>query len=201
MAVRPGWAVAVARASAAAWQRVACNPETLPADQVLGLLCCAPLHLLARLAAFLCIPFVPVQAMPRLLSPRLQGHPRRLLLLPPQEFVEVEPMYSPFPSSSSSSSDDDDDSDIEDGEIPVHGGTRAPPAGIQCCDRRSRRACEREREAKSSRVRSHHVRWDPLVSGWGGGTSAGCSHVPGRGWGVGPRHSGQVGGGPREWPE
>ncbi|XP_040378649.1 uncharacterized protein LOC102721255 [Oryza brachyantha] len=116
MAVRPGWVVAVARASAAAWQRVACNPETLPADQVLGLLCCGPLHLLARLAAFLCIPFVPVQAMPRLLSPRLRGQ-SRLLLLPSPELVE--PIYSPYPSSSSSSSSSDDDSEIEDGEV-VH---------------------------------------------------------------------------------
>uniref|UniRef100_A0A0D9W0E9 Uncharacterized protein n=1 Tax=Leersia perrieri TaxID=77586 RepID=A0A0D9W0E9_9ORYZ len=124
MAVRSGWAVAVARGSAAAWQRVACNPETLPADQVLGLLCCAPLYLLARLAAFLCIPFIPAQTMPRLLSPRIRtrggGHPRLLLLLPPQEddLLAEEPIYSPFPSSSSSSSssddDDDDDEDVED---------------------------------------------------------------------------------------
>ncbi|KAG8061339.1 hypothetical protein GUJ93_ZPchr0003g18008 [Zizania palustris] len=113
MAVRPGWAVAVARASASAWQLIACNPETLPADQVLGLLCCGPLDLLARIAAFLCVPFLPVHARPRFLFPRPRGSP--LLLLPPPELVV--PMYSPSPSPSSSSSDEDDDSDIDDGEV------------------------------------------------------------------------------------
>ncbi|KAG8098682.1 hypothetical protein GUJ93_ZPchr0013g35620 [Zizania palustris] len=96
MTVRPGWAVAVARASAVAWQRVAFNPETLPADQVLGLLCCAPLHLLVRIAAFLCVPFLPVlHSRPRFLSARLRDRPR-LILLPPPELIV--PMYSSSPS-------------------------------------------------------------------------------------------------------
>ncbi|KAG8098658.1 hypothetical protein GUJ93_ZPchr0013g35354 [Zizania palustris] len=115
MTVRPGWAVAVARASAVAWQRVAFNPETLPADQVLGLLCCAPLHLLVRIAAFLCVPFLPVlHSRPRFLSARLRDRPR-LILLPPPELIV--PMYSSSPSSSSSSSDEDYDSDVDDGEV------------------------------------------------------------------------------------
>ncbi|KAI4985757.1 hypothetical protein ZWY2020_018387 [Hordeum vulgare] len=59
MAVRAGWVVAVARGSAAAWQRVACNPETLPPDRVLALICLGPLHLLTRLAACLCVPSSP----------------------------------------------------------------------------------------------------------------------------------------------
>jgi hypothetical protein len=112
MAVRPWWVVAVARASAAGWQRVACNPETLPPDRVLSLLCLGPLHLLLRFAAFLCVPFIPA---PRR---RLRARPHRLLLLPPPELLLAR--YSPSPSSSSSSSssdEDDDDGDIEDGDF------------------------------------------------------------------------------------
>ncbi|OEL27660.1 hypothetical protein BAE44_0011321 [Dichanthelium oligosanthes] len=102
MAVRPGWVVWVARGSAAAWQRVACNPETLPPDRVLALLCCAPLHLLARLAAFLCIPFLPGPARAPL---RL----RRSRVLRPPELVPHPFTYSSNSSSSSSSEDEDDD--------------------------------------------------------------------------------------------
>jgi hypothetical protein len=105
MAVRPGWVVAVARGAAAAWQRVACNPETLPPDQVLALLCCAPLHLLARLAAFLCAPLIPhARAPPFLASPR-----RRFLpFQPPETLTHPSPHYN---TSSSSSFDEDDDGD------------------------------------------------------------------------------------------
>ncbi|XP_047088967.1 uncharacterized protein LOC124700944 [Lolium rigidum] len=117
MAVRPWWVVAVARASAAGWQRVACNPETLPPDRVLALLCCGPLHLLLRFAAFLCVPFIPAH---RFASPRRRrAQPHRLLLLPPPELLLAR--YSPPPSSSSSSSsssdEDDEDDDIEDGDF------------------------------------------------------------------------------------
>jgi hypothetical protein len=116
MAVRPWWVVAVARASAAGWQRVACNPETLPPDRVLALLCCGPLHLLLRFAAFLCVPFIPAH---RFASPRRRrAQPHRLLLLPAPELLLAR--YSPPPSSSSSSSssdDDDEDDDIEDGDF------------------------------------------------------------------------------------
>uniref|UniRef100_A0ACD6AAK1 Uncharacterized protein n=1 Tax=Avena sativa TaxID=4498 RepID=A0ACD6AAK1_AVESA len=113
MAVRPWWVVAVARASASGWQRVACNPETLPPDRVLALICCGPLHLLLRFAAFLCVPFLPVHASLR----RRRAQPHRFLLLPPQELLLER--YSPSPSSSSSSSsdEDDEDDDIEDGDF------------------------------------------------------------------------------------
>ncbi|XP_062212764.1 uncharacterized protein LOC133913592 [Phragmites australis] len=110
MAVRPGWVVGVARGSAAAWQRVACNPETLPPDRVLALLCCAPLHLLARLAAFLCAPFLPYARAPlRLVSPHRRS--RRFLVLRPPELVPHPFTYSSSSSSSSSSSDEDGDGD------------------------------------------------------------------------------------------
>ncbi|KAI4964406.1 uncharacterized protein LOC123452869 [Hordeum vulgare subsp. vulgare] len=110
MAVRAGWVVAVARGSAAAWQRVACNPETLPPDRVLALICLGPLHLLTRLAACLCVPFLAASAPFRFASPRRRR--RRLLLLPAPELLLAP--YPPSPSSassssSSSSSDDDDD--------------------------------------------------------------------------------------------
>ena len=117
MAVRPWWVVAVARASAEGWQRVACNPETLPPDRVLALLCCGPLHLLLRFAAFLCVPFLPAHGSLRFASPRRRrAQPHRLLLLPPPEMLLAR--YSPPPSSSSSSSsDEDDEDDIEDGDF------------------------------------------------------------------------------------
>ncbi|KAK9201214.1 hypothetical protein WN944_016415 [Citrus x changshan-huyou] len=48
----------IANVSANVCQYIACNPERLPADQVLHLLCCLPLRHLRRLAfsfwAFLC---------------------------------------------------------------------------------------------------------------------------------------------------
>jgi hypothetical protein len=108
MTVRPGWVVRVAHGSAAAWQRVACNPETLPPDRVLALICCAPLHLLARLAAFLCVPFLPGPA-----HTPLRLHRRRFLVLRPPEFAPHPFAYSP--SSSSSSSDEEEDDDDGDG--------------------------------------------------------------------------------------
>ncbi|KAL6638086.1 hypothetical protein ACP70R_025658 [Stipagrostis hirtigluma subsp. patula] len=112
MVVRPGWVVGVARGSAAAWQRVACNPETLPPDRVLALLCCAPLHLLARLAAFLCVPFLPHARAPlRLASPVRRG--RRFLVLETPELAPRALSYSSN-SSSSSSSDEDEDDDGDD---------------------------------------------------------------------------------------
>ena len=106
MTVRPGWVVWVARGSAAAWQRVACNPETLPPDRVLALICCAPLHLLARLAAFLCIPFLPGPARGTLRSRRGR---RVFLVLRPPELAPHPFTYSSNSSSSSSSEDEDDD--------------------------------------------------------------------------------------------
>jgi len=106
MTVRPGWVVWVARGSAAAWQRVACNPETLPPDRVLALICCAPLHLLARPAAFLCIPFLPGPARGPL-RPR-RGR-RVFLVLQPPELAPHPFTYSSNSSSSSSSGDEDDD--------------------------------------------------------------------------------------------
>jgi hypothetical protein len=110
MAVRPGWVVGVARGSAAAWQRVACNPETLPPDRVLALLCCAPLHLLTRLAAFLCVPFLPHARAPLFLaSPRRRGG--RFLPAHPPELLAHPLPHSYISSSSSSSSDEDDDGD------------------------------------------------------------------------------------------
>ncbi|KAK3149009.1 hypothetical protein QOZ80_3AG0211700 [Eleusine coracana subsp. coracana] len=113
MAVRPGWVVGVARGSAAAWQRVACNPETLPPDRVLTLLCCAPLHLLARLAAFLCVPFLPHARSPLLLaSPRRRG--RHFLVLRSPDLVRHPSEHFSTTSSSSSSSDEDDDDDDDD---------------------------------------------------------------------------------------
>ncbi|KAM3261396.1 hypothetical protein ACQJBY_052199 [Aegilops geniculata] len=114
MAVRAGWVVAVARGSAAAWQRVACNPETLPPDRVLALIFCGPLHLLARLAACLCVPLLAASAPFRFASPRRR---RRLLLLPAPELLLAP--YSPSPSSSSSSSSSSDEDDDDDG----YGGT------------------------------------------------------------------------------
>ncbi|CAM0877056.1 unnamed protein product [Alopecurus aequalis] len=118
MAVRPWWVVAVARASAEGWQRVACNPETLPPDRVLALLCCGPLHLLLRFAAFLCVPFLPASGSPlRFASPR-RAQTHRLLLLPPTPEMLLA-RYSPSPSSSSSSSSDEsgEDDDIEGGDF------------------------------------------------------------------------------------
>lgn len=115
MAVRPWWVVAVARASAAGWQRVACNPETLPPDRVLALLCCGPLHLLLRFAAFLCVPFLPAHGSLRFASPR-RAQPQRLLLLPPPPELLL-PRYSPSSSSSSSSDESDEDDDIVDADI------------------------------------------------------------------------------------
>ncbi|CAL4927918.1 unnamed protein product [Urochloa decumbens] len=107
MTVRPGWVVWVARGSAAAWQRVACNPETLPPDRVLALICCAPLHLLARVAAFLCIPFLPGPARgPLHLRTRRS---RAFLVLRPPELAPHPFTYSSNSSSSSSSSEDEDD--------------------------------------------------------------------------------------------
>ncbi|KAL6894292.1 hypothetical protein ACP4OV_008390 [Aristida adscensionis] len=112
MVVRPGWVVGVARGSAAAWQRVACNPETLPPDRVLALLCCAPLHLLARLAAFLCVPFLPRARVPLRLAAAPSRRARRFLVLRDPEPVPPPPLaYSSNSSSSSSSSDEDDDDD------------------------------------------------------------------------------------------
>ncbi|KAM3279158.1 hypothetical protein ACQJBY_046458 [Aegilops geniculata] len=115
MAVRAGWVVAVARGSAAAWQRVACNPETLPPDRVLALIFCGPLHLLARLAACLCVPLLAASAPFRFASPRRR---RRLLLLPAPELLLAPYSPSPSSSSSSSSSSDEDDDDVDD-----YGGT------------------------------------------------------------------------------
>ncbi|XP_062214263.1 uncharacterized protein LOC133915206 [Phragmites australis] len=110
MAVRPGWVVAVAWGSAELWQRVACNPETLPPDRVFALLCCAPLHLLVRLAAFLCVPFLPHARAPLRLASPLRGG-RQFLVLRPPELVPHPFTYSSNSSSSSSSSDEDDDGD------------------------------------------------------------------------------------------
>ncbi|KAL5767900.1 hypothetical protein ACOSP7_014485 [Xanthoceras sorbifolium] len=42
--------VSIANLSANVCQYIACNPERLPSDQVLNLLCCLPLHQLRRLA-------------------------------------------------------------------------------------------------------------------------------------------------------
>ncbi|RLN19439.1 hypothetical protein C2845_PM02G44260 [Panicum miliaceum] len=106
MTVRPGWVVWVARGSATAWQRVACNPETLPPDRVLALICCAPLHLLARLAAFLCIPFLPGPARGPL---RARRGRRVFLVLQPPELAPHPFTYSSNSSSSSSSEDEADD--------------------------------------------------------------------------------------------
>jgi hypothetical protein len=106
MTVRPGLVVWVARGSAAAWQRVACNPETLPPDRVLALICCAPLHLLARVAAFLCIPFLPGPARAPL---RPRRRTRAFLVFRPPELVPHPFTYSSNSSSSSSSSEDEDD--------------------------------------------------------------------------------------------
>ncbi|EER93249.1 uncharacterized protein LOC8081211 [Sorghum bicolor] len=110
MTVRPGWVVWVARGSAAAWQRVACNPETLPPDRVLALICCAPLHLLARLAAFLCVPFLPGPARR---APLHLRRGRRFLVLRPPELLPQPFAYSSS-SSSSSSSDEEEDDDGDD---------------------------------------------------------------------------------------
>ncbi|KAF8779007.1 hypothetical protein HU200_003113 [Digitaria exilis] len=111
MAVRPGWVVGVARGSAAVWQRVACNPEILPPDRVLALLCCAPLHLLARLAAFLCVPFLPGLAR----APLRFRRRRAFLVLRPPEHVPRPFTYSSSSSSaSSSSSSDENDDDIHE---------------------------------------------------------------------------------------
>ncbi|TVU44493.1 hypothetical protein EJB05_03936 [Eragrostis curvula] len=104
MAVRPGWVVGVARGSAAAWQRVACNPEMLPPDRVLALLCCAPLHLLARLAAFLCVPFIPHARAPLRLA--LPGRRNRDFLALQRSGLLLHPFV--YSDSSSSSSDEDE---------------------------------------------------------------------------------------------
>ncbi|OEL27661.1 hypothetical protein BAE44_0011314 [Dichanthelium oligosanthes] len=105
MTVRPEWVVWVARGSAAAWQLVACNPETLPPDRVLALLCCAPLHLLARLAEFLCVPFLTWPARAPL---RLHGS-RAFLVLRSPELVPRPFTYSSDSSTSSFSSEDEGD--------------------------------------------------------------------------------------------
>lgn len=123
--MRAGWVVAVARASAEGWQRVACNPETLPPDRVLALLCCGPLHLLARLAAFLCVPFIPAHASPlRFANPRRR---QRLLLLPPPDLMLARHSRSSFSSSSSSSSSSDEDDDDNDDYVDIEDGDHINP--------------------------------------------------------------------------
>lgn len=91
----------------------------LPPDRVLALICCAPLHLLARVAAFLCVPFLPGPARASL-RPRRSS--RAFLVLRPPELVPHPFTYS---SNSSSSSSEDDDDDIHEH---VGWGMRLPDA-------------------------------------------------------------------------
>ncbi|CAA6653655.1 unnamed protein product [Spirodela intermedia] len=79
MVFNSAWVATVATLSAELCQYIACNPQRLPAGEVLRLLCYAPLHLAGRLAAgvfsFFCFP---IAAPP---SPSSAGGPHLLPLL------------------------------------------------------------------------------------------------------------------------
>ncbi|CAA7387983.1 unnamed protein product [Spirodela intermedia] len=93
MVFNSAWVATVATLSAELCQYIACNPQRLPAGEVLRLLCYAPLHLAGRLAAgvfsFFCFP----------------------IAAPPSPFLHRWPSSS-SPSSSSSSSSYSGDEDF-----------------------------------------------------------------------------------------